>query len=163
MPPFAYVNQLNAAVAADPVLAAKRNSQSVRDVRDRLTLREDRLARLLETSPMELQRQSLSLASLQGLLYEDGHGVPKDLLQAYMWYNIATSGSPAALKLRDLVAADLTPEQEAEGQKMAREFKPRQMPSTKGDISSTGIAQTRPESSGTGFFITEDGYLITNF
>src|SRR5204862_795676 len=24
------------------------------------------------------------------------------------------------------------------------------------------IAQTRPESSGTGFFITEDGYLITN-
>src|SRR5439155_10751563 len=31
-----------------------------------------------------------------------------------------------------------------------------------GDSSSTGIAKTRPESSGTGFFITDDGYLITN-
>jgi len=30
------------------------------------------------------------------------------------------------------------------------------------DSSSTAIAQTHPESSGTGFFITEDGYLITN-
>jgi S1-C subfamily serine protease len=35
-------------------------------------------------------------------------------------------------------------------------------PSDGSDSSSTGIAQTRPESSGTGFFITEDGYLITN-
>src|SRR5882757_6548120 len=31
-----------------------------------------------------------------------------------------------------------------------------------GSTSTTGIAQTRPESSGTGFFITEDGFLITN-
>jgi S1-C subfamily serine protease len=35
-------------------------------------------------------------------------------------------------------------------------------PSEGSDSSSTGIAQTRPESSGTGFFITDDGYLITN-
>jgi S1-C subfamily serine protease len=43
---------------------------------------------------------------------------------------------------------------------LARNFKPREAPSVGG--SGTGIAQTRPESSGTGFFITEDGYLITN-
>jgi serine protease Do len=36
------------------------------------------------------------------------------------------------------------------------------VPSTAGDSLGTGIAKTRPESSGTGFFITEDGYLITN-
>src|SRR5437867_701530 len=56
----------------------------------------------------------------------------------------------------------MTREQIAEGQKMAREFKPRVVPLGGGDSSSTGIAQTRPESSGTGFFITEGGYLITN-
>src|SRR5206468_2955768 len=53
-------------------------------------------------------------------------------------------------------------EQIAEGQKLARNFKPRVVPSAGGDSSATGIAQTRPESSGSGFFITEDGYLITN-
>ena len=45
---------------------------------------------------------------------------------------------------------------------MARNFKPRLAPSAEPDTSSTGIAQPRPQSSGTGFFITEDGYLITN-
>jgi S1-C subfamily serine protease len=56
----------------------------------------------------------------------------------------------------------LTGEQIAEGQKLARNFKPREVPSEGSDSSSAGIAQTRPESSGTGFFITDDGYLITN-
>ena len=65
MPPSAYINQLNAAVAEDAALAAKRNSQSIRDVRDRLTPLEDRLVRLLDTIPLELQRQGLSLTSIQ--------------------------------------------------------------------------------------------------
>lgn len=53
-------------------------------------------------------------------------------------------------------------EQIAEGQRLARNFKPREVPSGGGDSSSTGILRTRPVSSGTGFFITDDGYLITN-
>jgi S1-C subfamily serine protease len=36
------------------------------------------------------------------------------------------------------------------------------VPSGGSDSSGTAIAQSRPESSGTGFFITEDGYVITN-
>jgi S1-C subfamily serine protease len=36
------------------------------------------------------------------------------------------------------------------------------MPSSRADSSAASIVQTRPESSGTGFFITEDGHLITN-
>ena len=50
----------------------------------------------------------------------------------------------------------------AEGQKLARNVKPRQVPSSGEGSSAAGVARTRPESSGTGFFITEDGYLITN-
>ena len=45
-------------------------------------------------------------------------------------------------------------EQIAEGQKLAREFKPRK--------TSIRIEPEIPSSTGTGFFITEDGYLITN-
>jgi S1-C subfamily serine protease len=56
----------------------------------------------------------------------------------------------------------MTQEQIAEGQKLARNFKPREVPASGSDRSSVGILQTRPESSGTGFFITEDGYFITN-
>ena len=44
-------------------------------------------------------------------------------------------------------------EQIAEGQKLARNFTPRELPSERSDSSSAGMAQTRPESSGTGFFI----------
>jgi serine protease Do len=36
------------------------------------------------------------------------------------------------------------------------------VPSLGSDSSATIIGQTRPEASGTGFFITDDGYLITN-
>ena len=45
---------------------------------------------------------------------------------------------------------------------MARNFKPRNVQTTGSDQSSMGIAQPHRESSGTGFFITEDGYFITN-
>jgi S1-C subfamily serine protease len=56
----------------------------------------------------------------------------------------------------------MTREQIAEGQKLARNFKPKQLPPAGTDISGAAFAQTRPESSGTGFFITADGYLVTN-
>ena len=45
---------------------------------------------------------------------------------------------------------------------MAREFKPREAVPADSLISREGIAQSRPESTGSGFFITDDGYLITN-
>ena len=56
----------------------------------------------------------------------------------------------------------MTREQIAEGQKLAREFKPRIASPADSPVSREGIAQSRPESTGTGFFITEDGYFITN-
>ncbi len=66
-------------------------------------------------------------------MFVDGWGVPKDYVQAHMWFNLAAARIPAsqtekrdkAVENRDLVAAKMTPAQIAEGQKLAREWKPK--------------------------------------
>jgi TPR repeat protein len=64
-------------------------------------------------------------------MYAIGRGVPKDYVQAHMWSNLAAAGAPAsgiyhdvAVKVRDHVAALMSPEQIAEAQNLAREWKP---------------------------------------
>jgi TPR repeat protein len=64
-----------------------------------------------------------------GAMYAAGHGVPLDYVEAYKWLSIAASRFPAgsrddAVKMRDLVAAKMTPAQIAEAQKLTREWKP---------------------------------------
>jgi TPR repeat protein len=60
-------------------------------------------------------------------IYGDGLGVPKDYVLAYMWANLAASrGSEDAKKSRDLLEPLMTPDQIAEAQRLAREWKPRQ-------------------------------------
>jgi TPR repeat protein len=98
-----------------------------------------------------------------GGCYLLGYGVAKDYVEGYKWSLLAAGqGNGNAKKNMTVAESRLTRERIAEGQRLARNFKPREVPSTENDISGTAIAQTRPESSGTGFFITEDGYLITN-
>ena len=105
-------------------------------------------------------------AGAQGALascYHFGWGVPKDYVEAYKWLLLAAAqGNKTAEKLVSSEENQMSREEIAEGQKLARDFKPRQLPSAGADISGTGIGQTRPESSGTGFFITHDGFLVTN-
>ena len=97
------------------------------------------------------------------LSYALGQGVEKDYVESYKWTLLAASqGDKDAKQTMTILENNMSREQIAEGQKVARNFKPRLAPSAEPDTSSTGIAQTRPQSSGTGFFITEDGYLITN-
>jgi TPR repeat protein len=107
-----------------------------------------------------------NLAVAQGALggcYALGQGVAKDYVEGYKWWLLAAGQGFEVVKegVTDLEER-MTREQMAEGQKLARNFKPREVLSSGGDSSAAGIMQTRPESSGTGFFITEDGYLITN-
>src|SRR5207237_478277 len=97
------------------------------------------------------------------LSYALGQGVAKDYVESYKWTLLAASqGDKDAKETMTILENNMSREQIAEGQKVARNFKPRLAPSAEPDTSSTGGAQTRPQSSGTGFFITEDGYLITN-
>lgn len=55
-----------------------------------------------------------------------GEGVPKDLVLAYMWNNLAAArGVELALEARDALEADLTSAQIAEAQPVSREWKPK--------------------------------------
>ncbi len=66
-----------------------------------------------------------------GKMYANGQGVPQDYVQAHMWYSLAASRLPpgsdrdTVVENRDIVAAKMTPEQIAEAQRLAREWKPK--------------------------------------
>ena len=82
-----------------------------------------------------------------GLCYLKGEGVDKDFVQAYKWFNLsAAQGGPEAADVKVNLAraqSNMTPEQIAEAQRLAREFRP-QTPSNE-----TGIGQD-PASVGAG-------------
>ncbi|MFZ2090401.1 MAG: hypothetical protein WB525_15740 [Pseudolabrys sp.] len=65
-----------------------------------------------------------------GLMYDNGHGVMKNDVLAYKWFNLAAAHAPAGsreyyLRIRDAVAAKLTAKQVAEAQWLASGFVPR--------------------------------------
>jgi TPR repeat protein len=68
-----------------------------------------------------------------GGMYYGGQGVPQDYVQAHMWVDLAASRFPPsatedrdqAAHHRDIVASHMTPEQIAEAQRLAREWKPK--------------------------------------
>jgi TPR repeat protein len=66
-----------------------------------------------------------------GLAYARGEGVEQNLVKAHMWFNLSASRlneAPrrlAATKSRDQVAGEMSSEQLAEAQKLARDWKPK--------------------------------------
>jgi TPR repeat protein len=75
------------------------------------------------------QRNAEAQGNLGGI-YEDGRGVPQDYVRAHMWFDLAASGASDAsvrdhaVRDREHVAAKMTPDQIAEAQRMASEWKP---------------------------------------
>ena len=60
-----------------------------------------------------------------GSIYVEGKGVPQDYVLAHMWFNLsAAQGDEKAVEHRDIVAGKMTPDQLAEAQRLAREWKP---------------------------------------
>ena len=58
-------------------------------------------------------------------MYQIGSGVEQDYVKAYMWYNLSASqGWRAPEFLWAQLAKAMTPDQIAEAQKLAREWKP---------------------------------------
>jgi len=56
-----------------------------------------------------------------GLLYLDGHGVPKDYVQAYMWFSLTGESNPNLPFAKD----HMTSEQILEAERLAVEWKSR--------------------------------------
>jgi hypothetical protein len=88
-------------------------------------------------------------------LYFYGFGVPKNYVEAYKWADLAAAKNADAVPFREFLEANMSRGEIAEGQQLASEF----APTTNQNNSVTADARI----SGTGFFITEDGYLISNY
>jgi len=94
------------------------------------------------------------------LMYQLGRGVPTNRVEAYKWYLVsAAQGYTKALAARENLAGDLPRKDVVEGERRAAGFEPKRTFRAQANLASNGES---PKSSGTGFFITEDGYLITN-
>jgi len=94
-----------------------------------------------------------------GTFYVLGIGVSQDFVLAHKWYNLsAAQGIKQAKTGREMVELQMTPGQIAEAQQLARDFKPHNKSG-----SNNSASPESPTASGSGFFITEDGYLISNY
>ena len=69
-------------------------------------------------------KQGFEIAQLNlGLKYANGEGVPKDLVQAHVWWNIAGAIGDADAKTKlAIIEKQMTPDQKAEAMKLAREL-----------------------------------------
>ena len=98
-----------------------------------------------------------------GTMYYFGKGVPQNYQLAYVWLSLAASqGYETATKNRDITAEKLTSQQLSEAQDLAAQIQYQ--------IDNPPESQTQPPAkadsckiigSGTGFFITKDGYILT--
>ena len=80
--------------------------------------------------------------------------------QKYALARINETEAEEARRKRDEVAAKMTSVQIAEAQRLSRLFKPRKESESLRKEDSASVNE--PTSSGTGFFISENGYLISN-
>src|SRR5438132_740500 len=69
-----------------------------------------------------------------GVCYDSGEGVVKDEVEAYKWWLLAAGqGNDDAKYNMTIVENKMSREQIAEGQRLARDFKPRKVPSEGSD------------------------------
>jgi TPR repeat protein len=99
-----------------------------------------------------------------GLTYSLGRDLKKDDVEAYKSFLLAgAQGDKDAKKMLGLSDAILTKAQRAEAKRRADAFVPRPTPEPPLDKPPIELSkEPRPIGSGSGFFITENGYLITN-
>ena len=99
------------------------------------------------------------------LSYNMGHGVPRNFQQAYYWLAIASANN---FQQKDATTLDnleqkLTKEQLAAAQQAAANFTPKQEVKNTANPAPKKIATDERFAYGSGFFISTDGYFVTNF
>jgi S1-C subfamily serine protease len=99
-----------------------------------------------------------------GCCYFYGYGAGKNLVAADKWLNVASAaGNEYARQLLPRVEAMMSSDEIDMAQQSVRDFKP--IPSSEADappVVSGVPVNTSPAASGTGFFVTDDGFLVTN-
>jgi len=118
--------------------------------------------------------QGLAFAQLLlGIGYGEGTGVPKNDIEAYKWVTLAAAQNwkgqtrEPLVQALSLLESRMSRAEIVEAQQLAAVFTPRKEAQAK--TSSTGLFDDiieeqliQPKASGTGFLISEDGFLITN-
>jgi S1-C subfamily serine protease len=89
--------------------------------------------------------------------------VPQDFIEAYKWLNLAAQGDEHFGPNRDNLLRHMTPEQIAEAQRRSAAFVARKeaAPSSSLAFSDEERLLEPPKATGTAFFITDDGCLLT--
>ncbi len=107
---------------------------------------------------------------LLGLSYWFGKGVPQDFAEAYKWLTLAANqGASGARSNRDgmVLAERVSSQMVAFGESLAASFVAQLEAPTKSEgFSARANAYLNaddPIASGTGFFVSDDGYLLSNF
>ena len=97
-----------------------------------------------------------------GACYMYGLGVPKNRIEAYKWFNLAAAKNVAGTSdLRESLSVEMTPGEIAKAEQLSAAFiSQKEKPDS---TSKSSISPNNPTASGTGFFITDDGYLISNY
>tara|TARA_Y100000588_G_C14257682_1_gene926249 strand:- start:1162 stop:2649 length:1488 start_codon:yes stop_codon:yes gene_type:complete len=92
---------------------------------------------------------------LLGSAYHFGKGVKHDPVKAYQWINLsANHGNPSAIQHRGTIANKLTPTQIQEASKQISIFRAKHSPNA--------LILKREALTGTGFFISTEGHLLTS-
>jgi S1-C subfamily serine protease len=92
-----------------------------------------------------------------------GDGVPQSRVKAHMWFNIAAAnGEESAIEGRLMAEQSMTREELALAQQQAADFRPspEHRPSRTGV---EGVPKQGSDGTGSGFFVTKDGYFVTNW
>jgi TPR repeat protein len=110
-------------------------------------------------------------ASRLASLYERGLGVDADAEEAYFWYRVALKDSASITRKQDdeglrRVAAQLSKKQLAAAEKAVRDWQPEEAvvgPPKRGKRKAARQSD-EPQlfATGTGFFVSRDGHLLTN-
>ena len=104
-----------------------------------------------------------------GYMYWMGRGVPVDRVLGYVWSSLAAAqGHKYALEARGWYRQYMTREQIAEAQRLAREWNPRQQTAQapqhppKQENPRSAPESPRLVGSGTGFYVSAEGHVLTN-
>jgi hypothetical protein len=99
-----------------------------------------------------------------GVCYCNGQGVPQNDIEAYKWFSLAAAqGQKGSVEVRDSITKRMARAEVIEGQRLASVFAVRK------EYAGSGSDRISPKPeigegkvvAGTGFFVTDDGYLVT--